>query len=185
MEVEVSAEAKDKRLNNLVALTVVVLSIFMGLASVKDGNLVQAMEQAQASSIDLWNEYQATRIKRHMDEVALNELGLTQQQTSAIAAEKARLTAEMAKYDKEAPELRKKAEGATAQYDAINYHDDQFDAADALISIGVAVAAVAALAESFPALFVSWLFGGLGMVMGLAGFLNLPFHLDWLAKLLS
>jgi hypothetical protein len=185
MEVEVSAEAKDKRLNNLVALTVVVLSIFMGLSGVKDGNLVQAMEQAQASSIDLWNEYQATRIKRHLDEVALGELALSSQATAAMAAEKARLTAEMAKYDQEAPQLRKKAEAASAQYEAINYHDDQFDAADALISIGVAIAAVAALTDSFAALVAAWAFGGVGVVMGLAGFLNWPIHLDWLARLLS
>jgi len=185
MEVEMSAEAKDKRLNSLVALTVVVLSIFMGLSGVKDGNLVQSMQQAQASSIDLWNEYQATRIKRHVDEVALNQLKLAPQQTAPLAAEEARLTTEMAKYDKEAPDLKKKATDASAQYDALNYHDDQFDAADAFISIGVAVAAVAALAESYPALFVAWFFGGFGMVMGIAGFFNLPFHLDWLAKLLS
>lgn len=185
MEVELAAEAKDKRLNQMVALTVVVLSIFMGLAGVKDGNLVQSMQQAQAQSIDLWNEYQATRIKRHIDEVSLNQLALMPQQYPAVAAERARLTAEMAKYDKEGPELKAKATEASAQYDAINVHDDQFDAADALISIGVAIAAVAALAESFAALFVSWIFGGFGMVMGIAGFLNLGLHLDWLAKLLS
>ena len=185
MEVEMSAEAKDKRLNSLVALTVVVLSIFMGLAGVKDGNLVQSMQQEQASSIDLWNEYQATRIKRHVDEVALNQLGLSANPNPAAQAEKKRLTDEMAKYDKEAPELKKKATDASAQYDALNYHDDQFDAADALISIGVAVAAVAALAENWAALFVAWFFGGFGMIMGVCGFFNLPFHLDWLAKLLS
>jgi len=185
MEVEVSAEAKDKRLNSLVALTVVVLSIFMGLSGVKDGNLVQLMQQEQASSIDLWNEYQATRIKRHVDEVALNQLNLSANPNPAAQSEKKRLTDEMAKYDKEAPELKKKATDASAQYDALNYHDDQFDAADALISIGVAVAAVAALAENWGALFVAWVFGGFGMVMGVCGFFNLPLHLDWLAKLLS
>ena len=31
MEVEVSAEAKDKKLNRLVAITVVALSVFTGL----------------------------------------------------------------------------------------------------------------------------------------------------------
>ena len=45
----------------------------MGLAGVKDGNLVQSMQQAQASSIDLWNEYQATRIKRHVEIVSTGE----------------------------------------------------------------------------------------------------------------
>src|SRR5436190_20744739 len=114
----------------------------MGLSGVKDGNLVQSMEQAQASSIDLWNEYQATRIKRHVDEVQANQLALFPQQTPAIAAERARLTAEMTKYDKEGPELKKKAVDASAQYDALDDHDDQVDAADAFDPIGVAIAPV-------------------------------------------
>jgi hypothetical protein len=53
MEFEVSAEAKDKRLNRRVAITVVILSVVMGLGNIKDGNIVQAMDQAQAQSVDL------------------------------------------------------------------------------------------------------------------------------------
>ena len=56
MEVELSAEAKDKRINRLVALTVVILSVATGLGNIKDGNIVQAMAQAQANSLDRWNE---------------------------------------------------------------------------------------------------------------------------------
>jgi hypothetical protein len=52
MDIEIDAEAKDKRLNRLVALTVVVMSIFMGLSQVKDGNIVQAMAQAQSNAGD-------------------------------------------------------------------------------------------------------------------------------------
>jgi len=40
MEVEVNAEAKDKRLNRMVAITVVAFSVFTGLCNIKDGNLV-------------------------------------------------------------------------------------------------------------------------------------------------
>lgn len=39
MEVELSAEAKDKRINRLVALTVVVFSVATGFGNIKDGNL--------------------------------------------------------------------------------------------------------------------------------------------------
>jgi hypothetical protein len=170
MDIEVDAEAKDKRLNRMVALTVVVLSIFMGLGQVKDGNIVQAMAQAQSNAVDRWGEYQATRTKLHIDEVALAQAGFIG--GDKVAAEEARLTTEIAKYRKEAPELRKQAEGFQAEYDALNVHDDQFDASDAAIGVAVAVAAVAALSESFPALVVAWLFGGFGIVMGLAGFLG-------------
>src|SRR5438128_10064402 len=74
MEVEVSAEAKDKRINRLVALTVVVLSVSMGLGNIKDGNIVQGMAQAQANSLDRWNEYQATRTKLHIVQTARAQL---------------------------------------------------------------------------------------------------------------
>ena len=70
MEIEVSAEAKDKSLNRKVAITVVVLSVFMGLCGIKDGNIVQAMAQAQSASVDKWNEYQATKTKQHVAEAS-------------------------------------------------------------------------------------------------------------------
>jgi predicted RNase H-like nuclease (RuvC/YqgF family) len=180
MDIEIDAEAKDKRLNRMVALSVVVMSIFMGLSQVKDGNIVQAMEQAQSNAVDRWGEYQATRTKQHIDETALAQARVT----PGLEAEQARLTTEIAKYQKEAPELRKQAEGFQAQYDTLNDHDDQFDASDAAIGVAVAIAAVAALSESFPALVVAWLFGGFGMVMGLAGFLGLALKSP-LASLLS
>ena len=166
MDIEIGAEAKDKRLNRMVALTVVLLSIFMGLGQVKDGNIVQAMTQAQSNAVDRWGEYQATRTKLHIDETALAQARVT----PGLAAEQSRLTTEIAKYQKEAPELRKQAEGFQAQYDALNVHDDQFDASDAAIGVAVAVAAVAALSESQLALVFAWLVGGFGVVMGLAGF---------------
>ena len=168
MDIEIDAEAKDKRLNRMVALTVVVLSIFMGLGQVKDGNIVQAMSQAQSNAVDRWGEYQATRTKLHIDETALAQARVV----PALAAEGARLTAEIGKYETEAPRLRQEAESFQTQYDALNVHDDQFDASDAAISVAVAIAAVAALSESFPALFAAWVFGGFGVVMGLAGFLG-------------
>jgi len=180
MDIEIDAEAKDKRLNRMVALTVVVLSIFMGLGQVKDGNIVQAMSQAQSNAVDRWGEYQATRTKLHIDETALAQARVV----PALAAEQARLTAQIGKYGKEAPKLRHEAEAFQTQYDALNVHDDQFDASDAAISVAVAVAAVAALSESFPALFAAWAFGGFGVVMGLAGFLGLALKSP-LATLLS
>ena len=189
MDIEIDAEAKDKRLNRLVALTVVVLSIFMGLAQVKDGNIVQNMAQAQSNAVDHWGEYQATKTKLHIDEVALAQAGFLARlggakDAAATGAEQTRLAGEIAKYKGEAPGLKAQAEGFQAQYDAFNVHDDQFDACDALIGIAVAVAAVAALTESFPALIVAWLFGAGGIVMGLAGFLGLALKSP-LASLLS
>ncbi|MGC4062288.1 MAG: DUF4337 family protein [Aquabacterium sp.] len=41
-------EARKARLNAAVAITVAVLATFMGICKVKDDNIVQAMQQAQA-----------------------------------------------------------------------------------------------------------------------------------------
>jgi len=190
MDIEIDAEAKDKRLNRLVALTVVALSIVMGLGQVKDGNIVQAMQQAQSNAVDRWSEYQATREKLHIDETALAQTAvLARLGGAAVAAptqaETTRLTAEIAKYRGETVALRKAAEGYQAQYDALNVHDDQFDASDALLSIAIAVAAVAALTESFGALYGGWVSGALGLIMSLSGFLGWGLHSEFLSRLLG
>ena len=171
MEIEVSAEAKDKRLNRLVAITVVVFSVFMGICNIKDGNLVQAMQQAKADSVDSWGEYQATKTKLHINETARAEIAVLASGADATgkrtaAATIASLDADIAKYQTSAPKIKALAEDHAAQYDALNVHDDQFDASDALISTAISMAAVSALAESFGLLWGAWAFGAFGLFMG-------------------
>lgn len=187
MEVEVSAEAKDKRLNRMVAVTVVVLSVFMGLSNIKDGNIVQAMAQAQARAVDGWGEYQATRTKTHIAEgaraVIATRTGGTP--TPETASALARLDADIARYEREAPRLMAQARGFEAQYDALNVHDDQFDASEAAVATAISMAAVAALAESLWLLIGAWAFGAFGLFMGFAGFAGWGFHPNLLSSLLG
>lgn len=183
MDLEVSAEAKDKRLNRAVAITVVVLSVFMGLGNIKDGNIVQAMQQAKSDSVDRWGEYQATRTKQHIAETARTEIAIVGGAKAAPAV--ASLGAEVAKYRAETPKLAKQAQGFADQYDALNVHDDQFDASEALISTAISVAAVAALVESFGVLAVALVFGAMGVFMGVCGFAGWAFHPDVLSNFLG
>ncbi len=175
MEIEVSAEAKDKSLNRKVAITVVVLSVFMGLCGIKDGNIVQNMQQAQSASVDKWNEYQATKTKQHVAEASRVQIAALADPKRA-APVLAGLDAEIAKYKAEAPRLAADAKAQSDQYDALNVHDDQFDASDAAVSTAISIAAVAALVESGWLLWAGWAFGGFGLFMGLCGFLGWGFH---------
>ncbi|MCW1381989.1 DUF4337 domain-containing protein [Novosphingobium sp. KCTC 2891] len=184
MELELSAEAKDKRLNRQIAITVVVLSVFAGLCGIKDGNVVQAMEQAQAASIDQWNEYQSTRTKQHLAEDARLQLAALAPPGKAADALTG-LDHDIARYKAEAPALAASAKAQSALYDRLNFHDDQFDAADAAISTAISIAAVAALAESAGLLWAAWAFGAFGLFMGLNGFLGGSFHPDLLSTLLG
>ncbi|MBU6266336.1 MAG: DUF4337 family protein [Sphingomonadales bacterium] len=185
MEVEVSAEAKDKRLNRMVAITVVILSIFTGLCAIKDGNLVQAMQQAQSNSVDAWNQYQADKVKLHVAESTRIEIATLAGGNPAARAEVARLDGEIAKYKGEAPALQAQARAYSAQYDALNIHDDQFDASEALISTAISLAAVAALCESLWLLMAGWGFGAFGMFLGVCGFARRGFHPDVLSNFLG
>src|SRR5258705_10413468 len=89
---------EDKRLNNLVAVTVVILTVFMAITKTKDDNINQAMQKAKADAVDAWAEYQFARVKLHVDENGLNQLRLLEtsgQIDKALAAKQA------AEYDAE------------------------------------------------------------------------------------
>ncbi len=184
MEIELNAEAKDKRLNKLVAVTVVVLSVFAALCGIKDGNIVQNMQAAQNASLDRWSEYQATRTKLHVDQASREQIGLT------VAAAKAgptltELDRNIGRYGDEARRLAADANAQSDRYDALNRHDDQFDAADAALTTAISLSAVAALVELMPVLWLGWAFGAFGLAMGIAGFAGLSLHSDTLAGLLG
>src|ERR1700682_2959746 len=83
-------ESKDKadaasskaRLYTLVAISVALLATFMGICKVKDDNIVQAMQQAQASKIDSYSWYQARNIR---EEVAKATIAQLTAQAAAVA----------------------------------------------------------------------------------------------------
>ena len=188
MEVELKAEARDRRLARMVAITVVALSVFTGFGNIKDGNIVQAMQQAKADSVDRWGEYQATRTKAHIAETARTEISVLialPASASAATAALRPLNAQIARYHQEIPRLRAQAAAFGDRYDALNVHDDQFDASEALISTAISMAAVSALVESSALLIAAWAFGAFGIVMGLCGFAGLAFHPDILSNLLG
>ncbi|GAB7125981.1 hypothetical protein JCM19000A_04880 [Silvimonas sp. JCM 19000] len=184
MDVDVSVESGERRLNQWVGLTVLILSVIMGMAKIKDDNIVQAMQQAKMQALDTWNEYQSTRLKRHQLE---NTDLLISALSSAAPAQHARATlaGQMAHYDKEVPQLRHTAQAQDALYDKLNYRDDQFDLADALLSIAIAMAGVTALTHLRWLMAVSWVFGATGAAFVVAAFASLPLHPDWIIAVLT
>ncbi len=159
-------EVQDKRLNRAVAATVVVLSVLMALGNIKDGNIVQNMQAAQAQQVDTWNEYQATRLKLHMEEIAVAGGG----------RDVPRAQAALAKYAGESKELKAQALAAKADYDRNGYRDDQFDLSEGFASIALGTTAIAALADTWWLLFFGWGAGALALLFSVAGFAQLPIH---------
>ena len=185
--------ARDRaraRLNTYVAATVALLATFLGICKVKDDNIVQGMEQAQANRIDDWNFYQARNIREEVANAELVQLKLlagtapAAQQAAyaaAISAAEARVTDQVKKKE----EVRTKAEQDQRDYDALNFRDDQFDLSDALIALAISLLAVTALTHKSWLYWLALIPTAAGLIMGLAGLFGWPLHPDLFVKLLS
>ncbi len=188
---EESSEAKAKNhLNTWVAITVALIATFMGLCSVKDGNIVQAMQQNQADKIDNWNFYQARNIRETVYQSTADQLKLMAM--SAPPAMKAQYEKQISAYEKKAAEQEEKkkqqktdAEKADKDYNTWNIHDDQFDLSEALLSLAIALLATTALTNKRALYFVALVPTFFGVLMGLAGLIGWSLHSNLAAKLLG
>jgi len=186
-----SAESKAKnRLNTWVAITVALIATFMGLCSVKDGNIVQAMQQDQADKIDNWNFYQARNIRETVYQSTVDQLRLME--ATAPAAAKPEYEKQIAAYEKRAKEQDEKkaqpkadAEKSQIDYDRWNVHDDQFDLSEAMLSLAIALLATTSLTNKRALYFVALVPTAFGVLMGLAGLFNWSIHWGWAAKVLG
>lgn len=150
------AEKRKGQLNTAVAVTVALLATFMGVCGVKDNNIAQGMQQAQADKIDSYSWYQARNIREEVAKATVAQL------TAARAAAPSSAQAVYQQLDayeaiaKEQGEKKKTqqddADKADKTYDRLNFRDDQFDLSDALLSIAISLLAVTALTQK------RWLF---------------------------
>ena len=190
---EAIEKARESRLNTAVAVFVALSATFMALNNVKDGNIVQAMQQAQANGVDEWAYYQAKGTKQNLAIAAREQIELMRDTTlnatpevQAVFEKRIKEYADLEKkYETEKEAIKRKAEGFQKQYDDLNVHDDQFDMAEAILSVAIALFGVAALTQKRWLLGIGVAFAATGTILGLAGFAGWNLHPDWLASLLS
>ncbi|HSI52789.1 MAG TPA: DUF4337 domain-containing protein [Ramlibacter sp.] len=187
---EAERPARNRWLNPAVGVAVALLATFMGICKVKDDNIVQAMQQAQADKLDHWNFYQARNIRQDVAEASVTQLKLAR---LAVPADKAAGYDEAIQhYQAKAVQEAQKKQALSASaaedqknYDSLNYRDDQFDLSDAALAIAISLLAVTALTRLWWMYWLSWLPIGAGVLMGLSGLLGWAVHPDTLTKLLS
>jgi hypothetical protein len=193
LDIVESAKPEQPRLawlNPAVAITVAILATFLGICKVKDDNIVQGMQQAQADKIDHWSYYQARNIREEIAKAALVQMKIL-----SIAATPAQLPLyqeQISSYEalakdqaKKKDEVKAQAEADQKTYDALNFRDDQFDLSDACIAIAISLLAVASLTQ-LPWLYaLALLPSAFGVIMGVAGLGGLGLHPQTLIQLLS
>ncbi len=178
---------------NILAVLVALSATFMAICNVKDGNIVQGMMQAQANAVDTWSMYQSKSTKQHLAENMVDNLTL--QRDLGVGLDAARLgkldakikeyDGKVKKYETDKAEAEKQARDFEKQYNDLNVHDDQFDAAEALLSVSLALYGISALTKKKWLLGVAVGFSVGGTVLGLAGFFGWTIHSAWLAKILG
>src|SRR4051812_21204001 len=102
-------KGRESRLNTIVAAAVSIAATFTALCNVKDGNIVQAMAQAQANAVDAWTYYQSKSTKQNMAESMVDQLGVQRDVAGAGLTPEAR-----ALLDRKIAEYQSRAK----QYDA-------------------------------------------------------------------
>ena len=184
------ANREHARLNTWVALTVALLATFMGICKVKDDNIVQAMQQAQASRIDDWSFYQARNIRQEVAQATLTQLTITR--ATAPAGQRPSLDSAIGRYQAlvkdqatKKDSLRVAAETDQKSYDSLNYRDDQFDLSDTLIALAISLLALTSLTHKRWLYWIAMVPTALGVLMGMAGLFGWPIHPDAVARLLS
>ena len=177
-------------LNTLVAISVALLATFMGICKVKDDNIVQAMQQAQADKIDSYSWYQARNIREEVARATVAELTAlattAPPQAQTVYQEQIKAFQAIAQEQEDKKKIQQAdAERADKTYNELNYHDDQFDLSDAMLALAISLMAMTALTQKrwlFALALVPTLFG---VIMGLAGLLGWHIHPDALTRLLS
>jgi hypothetical protein len=184
-------QGRESRLNSVIALFVAIAATLMALDNIKDGNVAQAMAQAQAHAVDTWSYYQAKSTKQNLAESTVDTLQALRATVPAGAAAAdldkriAAYQAQVVRYEKEKNDVKAQAEGYQAEYDRLNLHDDQFDLSDAGFSVAIALFGVTALTRKRWLLGVAAVFFTVGMVFGLVGFMGWSLHPDRLMSWLS
>ena len=190
-EAEIPQSGGSDRFNNTVAIIVALISAFMAVSKIKDDNVVQAIQRAQALTVDSWNQYQAKRMRQfELDlEVVRAEAMICDGVLKDTPENRALMDAwrrEIERYRGELKELTDKANGHEADYKRLNDADDLFDFSDSFLSLSLALLAVAALTR------IRWLLGLaagvslVGLAFGLSGFAGFDaIRPEWLSKLLG
>ena len=143
-----------------VGLSAALFAVIAAVSALRSGDLINEALIHQIQASDTWNEYQASRQKEHLYTVAANGIADNgSHNTARLRDYRGQIVKETAK---ESP-LAAKARGLEEDSATEVARHHAFEYAVALLQVGIALGAVAALARSKPAWYVSLASGVVGI----------------------
>lgn len=152
-----------------VGLSAAVFAVVAAISALRAGDLINEAMIDQIKASDTWGEYQAGREKEHIYTVAadsLSDRGL--HNSPRMRSYRAEVAKEQAKQQMLAASARKLEEDSAV---GVRRHH-AFEYAVALLQVGIALGAVAALARSQPAWYISLASGITGFLFFIRGFMT-------------
>lgn len=150
-----------------VGLSAALFAVIAAVSALRSGDLINEALIHQLQASDTWNEYQASRQKEHLYTVAANGIADSGSRNAARLREyRGQVTKEAAKESPLASKARRLEEDSSTE--VARHH--AFEYAVALLQVGIALGAVAALARSKPAWYVSLVAGVVGIFFFARGF---------------
>lgn len=150
-----------------VGLGAAFFAVVAAVAALRSGDLINEATIDQIKASDTWTEYQAAREKDHTYTIARNDLidrgSRNPARVREYSNEIAKETAKEKPLETSARTLEEESAAEVTRHHAFEY-------AVALLQVGIALGAVAALSRSLPAWYVSLAAGATGIFFFLRGF---------------
>jgi hypothetical protein len=151
-----------------VGLSAAIFAVVAAVSALRAGDLINEALIHQMKASDTWAEFQASRQKQHIYSVATDSLIDRGSSSPRIRDYRAEIAKESAKQQTLAAQAGDLENESTAE---VRSHHS-FEYAVALLQVGIALGAVAALARSMPAWYVSVAAGIVGIFFFARGFIT-------------
>jgi len=149
-----------------VAFTMSVVAVLVAVTTVLGHRSSTDVILFQNQATDVWNQYQAHKIRSYNTSLAQDLLTVTAVSDKAGAEKLAKGYADhMKKWDTEEKQEQDQAEALQGKVEQAEAHEDRFDLAEALLEIGLVISSVTLLTKSR----IYWY---LGMVFSVAGMVS-------------
>ena len=144
-----AAGSHNVRFNNAIAIIVALISAFLAVSKIKGDNVVQAIQRAQALTVDAWSQYQAKRMRQfELDLEVVRADALIRDGVLKDTPENQAMTEgwrkEIDRYKGELKELSDAANGYEADFKRHN-ETDGVRFSESFLTLALALLAVAAL----------------------------------------
>jgi hypothetical protein len=179
-----AAEGEDDRLVSAAAVAIAVVATFMAVCGVKGDNVDYGILQEQSDAVDMWSMYQAKSMKQYMFELqrdsfeaqlAVGGAGLAPAARRDLTSAIARYADNIKRYEAEKADVKAEAEDHQKACETLDEIANKLDLADVFLAIAISLMAITILTKRRWLFVIAVIPCVLGIGLGLAALLNLPF----------